>query len=113
MKMIEVGEPIERWCIFRTNQGTDAHLKLNYAVSELKPRTPSIVTGFVDGGIRVIEGGHIIFTIVDGSGQVDCAAYEPSGDFREIVLKLREGDEVRVAGGVRELDCGLTINLER
>lgn len=113
MKMIEVGEPVEGWCIFRTNQGTDAHLRRSYAVSELKPRTPSIVTGFVEGGVRIIEGGHVIFTIGDGSGRVDCAAYEPSGGFRETASKLREGDEVRVAGGVREMDGGFTLNLER
>ncbi|MCX6649512.1 MAG: tRNA(Ile)(2)-agmatinylcytidine synthase [Candidatus Bathyarchaeota archaeon] len=113
MKMIEVGEPIERWCIFRTNQGTDAHLVRAYVVSDLKPRYPSIVTGFVEGKRRVIEGGHVIFTIGDSSGHLDCAAYEPSGGFREVVSRLREGDEVRVAGGVRETEMGLTLNLER
>jgi len=113
MKMIEVGEPVESWCIFRTNQGTDAHLNRSYSISELKPRIPSVVTGFVEGRFKVIEGGHVIFTICDGSGRIDCAAYEPSGGFRETVSRLREGDEVRVAGGVRELEKGLTLNLER
>ncbi len=113
MKIIEVGEPIERWCIFRTNQGTDAHLTRTYAISSLKPHNPSIVTGIVKGKIRIIEGGHVIFTIGDGSKCVDCAAYEPSGSFRNMVTKLREGDEVRVAGGVREMEMGLTLNLER
>ncbi len=113
MKMIEVGEPVERWCIFRTNQGTDAHLTRTYTISELKPRHPSVVTGIVEGKHKVIEGGHVIFTIVDGSGRVDCAAYEPSGSFRDTVMRLREEDEVRVAGGVRETEMGLTINLER
>ena len=113
MKMIEVDEPVERWCIFRTNQGTDAHLARAYTVSDLKPRHPSTITGIVEGKHRVIEGGHVIFTIADGSGRVDCAAYEPSGSFRDTVMRLREGDEVRVAGGVRETEMGLTLNLER
>ena len=113
MKMIDVGEPIERWCIFKTNQGTDAHLTRTYTVSGLKPRYPSIVTGFVEGKHRIIEGGHVIFTIEDDSGHLDCAAYEPSGRFREVITRLREGDEVRVAGGVRETEIGFTLNLER
>lgn len=113
MKIIEVGEPIERWCIFRTNQGTDAHLTRTYTISSLKPHNPSIVTGIVEGKIKIIEGGHVIFTIGDGTGCVDCAAYEPSGNFRDVVTKLREGDAVRVAGGVREMEIGLTLNLER
>ncbi len=110
---IVVGEPIERWVIFRTNQGTDAHLARSYLISDLKPCYPSVVTGTVEGECRIIEGGHVIFTIGDGSGRVDCAAYEPSGGFRALVRELREGDEVRVAGGVRETDLGLTLNLER
>jgi tRNA(Ile2)-agmatinylcytidine synthase len=113
MKRIEVSEPIERWVIFRTNQGTDAHLTRSYKVSELIPQYPSIVKGVVERGNRVIEGGHVIITIRDDSGRVDCAAYEPSGGFRLIVNKLREGDEVKVAGGVRETGVGLTLNLER
>lgn len=113
MRMIKAGEPVERWVIFRTNQGTDAHLARSYMVSDLKPRYPSIVAGLVEGGHRIIEGGHVIFTVGDGSGRVDCAAYEPSGGFRDTVARLREGDEVRVAGGVRETKMGLTLNLER
>jgi tRNA(Ile2)-agmatinylcytidine synthase len=112
-RLIKVGEPIERWVIFRTNQGTDAHLSRHYRVSELVPRYPSIVTGIFEGKHRVIEGGHVIFTVSDDSGRIDCAAYEPSGSFRDIVTRLSEGDEVTVAGGVRETDVGLTLNLER
>jgi tRNA(Ile2)-agmatinylcytidine synthase len=110
---IKTGEPVERWMVFRTNQGTDAHLARQYTIADLKPRYPSIVTGVVEGAQRIIEGGHVIFTIVDGSGRLDCAAYEPSGGFRDVVGRLREGDEVRVAGGVREMDEGVTLNLER
>ena len=110
---ITVGEPIERWVIFKTNQGTDAHLAQSYQISNLQPRYPSIVTGIVEGGCRIIEGGHFIFTIGDGTGKLDCAAYEPSGSFREVATKLRSGDDVRVAGGVRETKMGLTLNLER
>ncbi len=111
--LIEVGEPVERWVVFRTNQGTDAHLSDSYRVSDLRPFFPSIVTGKVAGKPRIIEGGHVFFPLSDSSGSVDCAAYEPSGRFRKIVSALLEGDEVRVAGGVRETQAGLTLNMER
>jgi tRNA(Ile2)-agmatinylcytidine synthase len=111
--MIKTLEPVEMWAIFRTNQGTDAHLTRNYKISELEPFYPSIVVGEVTGNIIMIEGGHVIFTLKDETGEVDCAAYEPSGGFRFVVQDLRVGDFVKVAGGVRKVETGLTINLER
>ncbi|MCJ7573435.1 tRNA(Ile)(2)-agmatinylcytidine synthase [Candidatus Bathyarchaeota archaeon] len=113
MGMISVEEPVERWVIFRTNQGTDAHLKGGSCVAGLKPRNPAVVEGKVSKMPRTITGGHVIFTVNDGTGDVDCAAYEPTGGFREVALRLREGDRVRVAGGVRQVEEGLTLNLER
>ncbi|MGD0805316.1 MAG: tRNA(Ile)(2)-agmatinylcytidine synthase [Candidatus Bathyarchaeia archaeon] len=110
---IVVGEPIEKWVIFRTNQGTDAHLTLAYQISELKAHYPCVVTGIVEDRPRIIEGGHVIFSLEDGSGRIDCAAYEPSGSFRTLITNLRKGDEITAAGGVRETNLGLTLNLER
>ncbi|MEM3006050.1 MAG: tRNA(Ile)(2)-agmatinylcytidine synthase [Candidatus Bathyarchaeia archaeon] len=113
--MIKAEEPIERWVIFRTNQGTDAHLGSLSRVSDLRPHTPVVVSGVVSSPPKVIPGGHVIFTLEDGTGRVECAAYEPTGRFREIVRSLIPGDEVRASGGVREGDgiTGLTINLEK
>jgi tRNA(Ile2)-agmatinylcytidine synthase len=72
-----------------------------------------VVEGKVSKMPHTITGGHVIFMVNDGTGDIDCAAYEPTGDFRKIVLRLREGDRVRVAGGVRQVEGGLTLNLER
>jgi tRNA(Ile2)-agmatinylcytidine synthase len=62
----------------------------------------------------MIEGGHAIFSIKDDSSSVDCAAYEPTGEFRDIVMKLRTDDEVLAFAGVRPASSshGLTLNLE-
>jgi len=111
--MIKALEPVESWAIFRTNQGTDAHLNRIYKISDLNPMYPSVVSGEVIDKIKMIEGGHVIFTLKDETGAVDCAAYEPSGGFRFVVQGLRSGDLVRVAGGVRKIETGLTVNLER
>lgn len=113
--MVKAEEPIERWVIFRTNQGTDAHLGAVSRISDLRPNIPAVISGVVSSPPRVILGGHVIFTIEDGTGRVECAAYEPTGRFREIVRSLIPGDEVRASGGVREGygTTGLTLNLER
>ena len=43
----------------------------------------------------------MFFGLTDETGRVDCAAYEPSGSFREVVRRLIPGDLVRAYGGVR------------
>jgi len=112
-KMLRIREPVERWVIFRTNQGTDAHL-VRRLVGELRPHLPAIITGRVERPPKTIPGGHVIFSVSDGSGEIDCAAYEPSGQLRRVALSLWPGDVVEVAGGVREGPDGrLTLNIER
>ena len=108
-------EPIERWVIFRTNQGTDAHLKRAVSISEVKPHHPVILRGEVSGDPRIIKGGHVIFKIRDETGQIDCAAYEPTGNLQRAARKLRAGDFVEIYGGVRPPSPRnpLTINVEK
>jgi len=108
-------EPIERWVIFRTNQGTDAHLRRAVSISEVKPYSPVIVSGEVSENPRVIKGGHVIFKVRDETGEIDCAAYEPTGALREAAKKLTRGDFVEVYGGVRPASPAnpMTINAEK
>lgn len=111
--LVKALEPIERVMIYRTNQGTDEHLR-RVSISEAKPYWSVIVDGEVCKPPRVIPGGHVIFRIGGGTGEIDCAAYEPTRQFREIVKKLIIGDQVRAYGGVKEKpQLPLTINLEK
>lgn len=114
-EMVKPLEPVERWVIFRTNQGTDAHLKRVKQLSQIKPYNPVIARGTVVENPKVIPRRHVIFSIKDGSAQVDCAAYEPTGVLRKAVRKLIVGDHVEVYGGVRapSQSYPLTINLEK
>ena len=114
-EMILRKEPIERWIIFRTNQGTDAHLRKVSAVREIQPYNPVVAQGVVSKEPRVIQGGHVIFSIKDETGEVDCAAYEPTGNLCKTSRKLMAGDVVKVFGGVRpsSSEHQLTINLEK
>lgn len=114
-EMLHLDEPVERWVIFRTNQGTDAHLRKVSAVGEIQPYYPVVVEGVVSKEPVVIQGGHVIFSLEDKTGQVDCAAYEPTGKLSKISRKLNVGDVVKVFGGVRPSSSRhqLTINLEK
>ncbi len=108
-------EPVERWVIFRSNQGTDAHLKPAEALSKLEPYSSVIAKGTVSKNPRIIPLRHVIFSIKNDSAEVDCAAYEPTGDLRKIARELVVGDSVEVYGAVHKATASkpLTINLEK
>jgi tRNA(Ile2)-agmatinylcytidine synthase len=114
-QMLKVLEPVERWVIFRTNQGTDAHLKRVEKLSRISPYSPLIARGTISASPRMIRGRHVIFSIKDESSEVDCAAYEPTGALRAVAKKLIVGDQVEVCGGVRppSPNTPLTLNLEK
>jgi tRNA(Ile2)-agmatinylcytidine synthase len=108
-------EPVERWVVFRSNQGTDAHLQRMETLSAVEPCRSVIVKGTVSLAPRIIPLRHVIFSIKDDSSQVDCAAYEPTGDLRKIARELQVGDTIEVYGAVHKATATkpLTINLEK
>jgi tRNA(Ile2)-agmatinylcytidine synthase len=108
-------EPVERWVIFCSNQGTDAHLKPVGALNKIEPYSSIIATGVVSQNPRIIPLRHVIFSIKGESAEVDCAAYEPTGDLRKIARELQVGDGVEVYGAVHKATSSepLTINLEK
>lgn len=119
-KLAENAENIEKWLMFRTNQGTDDHL-ISTRIHAVKPYSSVIVTGRVRTKPLTITGGHVLFNIEDpapGSyytrnklNVITCAAYEPTKGFRSIVRGLLPGDIVSVYGGVRTEPK--TINIEK
>ncbi len=113
MELIDTLEPVERWMICRSNQGTDQHFSDPITISQLKEYNPAVIHGVVDSLPETIEGGHVFFKLKDETGSVTCAAFEPTGSFRETVRKLRPGDEVTVYSGVSLHNYELTLNLEK
>jgi len=113
--MVRPLEPVERWTVFRSNQGTDAHLKRVCRLNQIKPYHPVVARGVVSENPMIIPRRHVILSIKDETGQVDCAAYEPTGALRKIAAKMIVGDHVEVHGGVRKPSQNnpLTINLEK
>lgn len=113
--LIKIQEEVERWVIFRTNHGTDAHFQSAPDRSRLMPNRPAVLRGYVEGLPTHIRGGHVFFNLRSENGRVRCAAFEPTGGFRQIVAKLLPGDEVTVFGAVKKsrIHFPLTINLEK
>ncbi len=103
-------EPWERKVIYKTNQGTDAHIneaELSDVVEDRSYRLKGIVAQMP----KVIKGGHIFFRLEseDGKNSIQCAAFEPTKNFRDIVKELIMGDEIEIYGAVKKG----TLNLEK
>jgi len=101
-------EPPARWLMFLSNQGTDDHLVRG------EPDLPNRSYDFmatVIGDPSTVAGGHVIFPVSTSKGRLECAAYEPTKDFRDIVRELRPGDRLRLFGELREEPR--TLNVEK
>ncbi len=94
-RMLNIKEELEGYVIFKTNQGTNAHLRVR--LDSLKPYHSGYIEGIVDDKPYTIKGGHTFFSI----NNIPCAVYEPTG-LSAIAQRLRKGDKVRVGGGVRK-----------
>ena len=108
-------EPVEREALFITNQGTDSHLipgeEMQGTLSDYHSYR---IEGTVVSEPRTIEGGHVVFQLAIArpsprEERIDCIAYEPTKQFREIVRSLRVGDEITAYGSFK---IG-TLNLEK
>jgi tRNA(Ile2)-agmatinylcytidine synthase len=108
--IVKVEEPIDDWCIFKTNQHTDMHIQNASKISDMKQFGCYCVCGEVKNKPTIIDGGHMFFYIRDESGEIECGAYEPTKTFRKTVSYLRPGDMIKVYGGIGEQN---TFNVEK
>ncbi len=99
------------WMLFESNQGTDDHLQKT-TVKKIRAYQSVIVEGTVMTAPQTLKGGHVLFSLKDNeNNNIDCAAYEPTKQFRSIIRNLCRGDEIVVYGGVRKQP--LTVNIEK
>lgn len=96
-------EPVERTALFRTNQGTDAHLREADSAT-LTDGAAYRVSGRVVSPPETREGGHVFVTLktTDGNVTLPCVAFEPTKRFRDRVRALRTGDELTVCGEMKD-----------
>ncbi|MFB6283463.1 MAG: DUF1743 domain-containing protein [Halobacteria archaeon] len=100
---------VDHVAVYWTNQGTDSHLVESPEILE-NWRSYRLV-GEVTKPPENREGGHVFFSteILDTGDTLECAAFEPTKGFRDVVRGLRVGDGIEVCGGLREG----TLNLEK
>ncbi|CAB49293.1 tRNA(Ile2) 2-agmatinylcytidine synthetase TiaS [Pyrococcus abyssi] len=106
-----IEEDVKMVQLFKTNQSTDDHLQWK-KIKDIRLYDNVIVRGKVASKYWE-KGRHVFFEIEDETGKMRVAAFEPTKKFRNYVRKLLPGDEVIVAGGVKEHEGVLTINLEK
>lgn len=103
-------EPVERFAVYRTNQGTDMHLMQAQNIAEIRDMHSYRLEGTVSAVPKTLEGGHVIFTVRDREGaEIDCAAFEPTKNFRILIRKLVPGDHILLSGSV----TSGTLNIEK
>lgn len=109
-KMVQ-SEEMQGWMIYISNQGTDDHLQKKM-ISDITAFESVVIKGVVSQNPLRNIGGHVIFSITDEKNDsIDCAAYEPTKGFRDIIEELHCGDVVEVFGGIREKP--FTVNIEK
>ena len=99
--LVKTSEKLDGYLVFKSNQGTGAHLKNEVEVSDLKPFTSGTLTGVVSEKPIVTRGGHTTFSIAKSGLNINCAIYSPTG-LATTSSKLIPGDLVRVGGGIRK-----------
>ena len=100
-KFIKTKEKLDGYLIFKSNQGTSAHLKNKINVSELKPYSSGKIAGFVFDEPKMERGGHLFFTIISNNQKVPCAIYEPT-KLASQMYDLKKGDKIMIGGSVRK-----------
>lgn len=92
-------EPLERQAIYRTNQGTDAHLVHSTITAARDGQCIRVPGRVVDAPTRE-RGGHVRFEIGDAQATMRCVAFAPTGRFRDRVQALNTGDRILACGEV-------------
>ena len=94
-------EKLEGWTVFRTNQGTNMHLRNELVIADIKAYVAGIVHCTVHSKPEVGAGGHVYFMVEQAGLTMPAAVYEPTGLY-EIACKLLPGDLVEIGCGVRK-----------
>ncbi len=101
-------EPVDRMRTFRTNQGTDGHLREG-VVRDTRDGYAYRLDGVAASRPETRRGGHVFFELEDGGDSIECVAFEPTKRFRDRIRSLRPEDRLTVCG---EISDG-TMKLEK
>lgn len=104
----------ERWIIFKTNQGTDVHLTLAKHIKSFDKYSVIYEKCKIIEEPRITKGGHVIIEVSIGNKKAKLLVYRESGEMNRIARLLKEGDEIIIGGGIKDVEKDfLVINSER
>lgn len=111
--IIKTGEKLQGYLVFKTNQGTNDHLRNTLDTLELRPYSSGVVEGIVSSKPITENGGHVFFTLSTNESKIICAVYKPT-KITNIAQQLIKGDRIRVGGGIRKASKkhSRTLNVE-
>lgn len=112
-KEIRVGEKVDSWVIYVTNQGTDAHLTNEVKIESIKPYHQVIFRGRLAENPKALPGGHVYLLLRNETSTIKAMVYSEGGEMCKKVLQLRVGDEVKVYGGVKPKGSELIVNVQK
>lgn len=91
-------EPVDRWALFRTNQGSGDHLVWRSG-NALGPYLGARFRGTVRSPPEVRPGGHVRLRVrADDGATVECIAFEPTKTLPRIAQRLVPGDRLVLWG---------------
>ncbi len=100
MSELKLYEDVERFTIFRSNQGTNQHLNNRLDVSSLRTYDSGHIIGKMVDKPVVIKGGHVFIKIQNRKKIINCAVYAPTVSLKNLARNLKAGDEIELGGGV-------------
>jgi tRNA(Ile2)-agmatinylcytidine synthase len=103
-------EPFTSWLLWATNQGSGDHVTPVPSLAAARPSTTAQLRATVVGQPGRRAGGHLFVACADADGtRFEAAAFEPTKQFRDVVGRLRPGDEAELVGPVE----GGVLRLEK
>ncbi len=101
LRMLDIKEDIQGYMVFKSNQGTNAHLTSPLDCKRLKAYTSGYLIGRVVSKPEVMQGAHVFFDLEHDDARVRCVVYEPTG-LSKIASMFVEGDIVEIGASVRK-----------
>lgn len=101
LSTIKPDEELEGWTVFRSNQGTNMHLRSELDLHRIKAYTAGFVCCRVRTAPYTMQGGHVLFAVEQTGAEMPAAVYEPTG-LAGIASRLEPGDLIEIGVGVRK-----------
>jgi tRNA(Ile2)-agmatinylcytidine synthase len=114
MSELKLYEDVERFTIFRSNQGTNQHLNNKLDLSSLRTYDSGHIIGKMVDKPVVIRGGHVFIKIKNKKKIINCAVYAPTISLKNLARNLKAGDEIELGGGIsrKSKKFGRILNVE-